>query len=145
MKFNTVNNIHKIYTESSHCKSIFFESFQHRYKLGIAVFLPIQLEALDLETCSEGTIVIAMFISLIPAQPFGIPWNTLGNIDISRNTASKRALPHHQQLLSPRLRILSQMVHENFAIVINSLGTSDIAYVAFCKNINSLQQTPPAS
>ena len=56
-KYNVIVNymyVHKMYTEyastCSHCKSvssILFKSFQHLHKLGIAVFLPTQLEALD--------------------------------------------------------------------------------------------------
>ena len=55
-KFNIVNYtyVQKMYIEyastCSHCKSVsstLFKSFQHLHKLGIAVFLPTQLEALD--------------------------------------------------------------------------------------------------
>ena len=69
--------------KSKSFSSILFKAFQ---QLGIAVFLPTMLEALD-KHISEGTVVEG--ISLIPAQLLELVLLS----SIGRNTARERALP----------------------------------------------------
>ena len=135
--------------KSSPCKSfssILFKCFQ---QLGIAVILQL------LETHgSEGTVVRGLQCYFTDSGP-ALELVLLSNI--ARNTGGERALPRfslwlmillteggrestcHRQLLSLRHRILSQMIHEAFAIIINSVSTSVIDTIILLSGAHTKQ------